>query len=177
MATPITDRSTSSSTRDATDVQTIPALVRRSASVYAGSALRFSRDGRLRDLSYAELGIAVREIARGLTALGVQPGDRVSILAGTRAEWTLGDLGALCAGAVVAPIYHSDSPEECRYVLAHAGSRVVFCEDAEQLAKVAEVRGHCPQLEHVVAFDGAGADSISLDELRRRGRGVDAAGA
>jgi hypothetical protein len=33
----------------------------------------------------------------------VQPGNRVSIVAGTRAEWTLADLGALCAGAVVAP--------------------------------------------------------------------------
>ena len=176
MAASITDRSTSSSTRVATEPQTVPALVRRSASsVYTGSALRFWRDGRLHELSYAELGAAVGEIARGLIALGVQPRDRVSILAGTRAEWTLADLGSLCAGTVVAPIYHSNSPEECRYVLAHANSRVVFCEDAEQLAKVTEVRGHCPELEHVVTFDGAGPDSISLDELRRRGRGVDAA--
>ena len=175
MAASITDRSTSLSTRVATDPQTVPALVRRSASVYTGSALRFWRDERLRDLSYAELGIAAHEIARGLMALGVRPGDRVSILAGTRAEWTLADLGALCAGAVVAPIYHSNSPEECRYVLAHADSRVVFCEDAEQLAKVAEVRGHCPPLEHVVNFGGVSPDSISLDELRRRGRAVDAA--
>jgi long-chain acyl-CoA synthetase len=67
-------------------------------------ALRFWRDGRLRDLSYAELGTPAQKIARGLIALGVQPGDRVSILAGTRAEWTLADLGSLCAGAVVAPI-------------------------------------------------------------------------
>ena len=37
------------------------------------------------------------------------------------------------------------------------------------------MRGHCPELEHVVTLDGAGPDSISLDELRRRGRGVDAA--
>ena len=97
--------------------------------------MRFWHDGRLRELSYAELGMAVSEIARGLIALGVRQGERVSILAGTRAEWTLADLGALCAGAVVAPIYHSNSPEECRYILEHAGSRVVFCEDAEQLAK------------------------------------------
>jgi long-chain acyl-CoA synthetase len=175
VAASTTDRLTSLSTRVATEPQTVPALVRRSASVYTGSALRFWRDGRLRDLSYAELGTAAQEIASGLIALGVEPGDRVSILAGTRAEWTLADLGSLCAGTVVAPIYHSNSPEECRYVLAHADSRVVFCEDAEQLAKVAEARGYCPELEHVVTFDGAGPDSISLDELRRRGRSVDAA--
>ena len=80
MASPIIDRSPGLSTRDATDPQTVPALVRRSASVYTGSALRFWRDGRLRDFSYAELGTAVQEIARGLIALDVQPGDRFAIL-------------------------------------------------------------------------------------------------
>jgi long-chain acyl-CoA synthetase len=150
-------------------------MVRWGAALYEGSALRFWHEGRWRDLSYAELGMAVSEIARGLIALGVHRGERVSILAGTRADWTLADLGAACAGAVLAPIYHSNSPEECRYILEHAGSRVVFCEHAEQLAKVAQVREHCPQLEHVVTFDDSGADAMSLDELRGRGRGVDAA--
>jgi len=175
MTTQVTVGSRTPSPDHGTGPRTLPEMVRRSASVHSGSALRFWRDGRLRELSYAELGTAAGEIALGLIALGVQPGDRVSILARTRAEWTLADVGALCAGAVVAPIYHSDSPEECRYVLVHAGSRVVFCEDAEQLAKVTRVRGHCPQVEDVVTFDGSGPDSISLDELRRRGRGVDAA--
>ena len=129
--------------------------------------------GGWRDLSYAELGIAVREIARGLTALGVRPGDRVSILAGTRAEWTLADLGALCAGAVVAPIYHSDSPEECRYVLEHAGSRVVFCEDAEQLAKVAAGARALPaaRARRHVRRRGCGLDLARRAAPPRPGRG------
>jgi len=149
-------------------------MVLHRTPLHEGSALRFWRDGRWDELSYAELGTAVREIACGLIALGVHRGDRVSILSGTRPEWTLADLGALCAGAVVAPIYHSDSPEECRYILEHGDSVLVFCEDAQQLAKVEQVRGHCPRLQHVVTFDGSGQDTISLDELRGRGRGVDA---
>jgi len=129
----------------ATDARTLPEMVLRSTAVHEGSALRFWRDGRWAELSYAELATAVREIACGLIALGIHPGERVSILSGTRPEWTLADLGALCAGAVVAPIYHSDPPEECQYILEHADSRLVFCEDAEQLAKVVEVREQCPQ--------------------------------
>jgi long-chain acyl-CoA synthetase len=108
-------------------------------------------------------------------ALGIQRGDRVSILSGTRAEWTLTDLGSLCAGAVVAPIYHTNSADECRYVLEHAGSRVVFCEDAEQVAKVEEIRHLCPALEQVVTFDDSGADALSLAQLRARGESVDPA--
>jgi long-chain acyl-CoA synthetase len=161
------------STNHESGARTLPQMVRWGAALYEGSALRFWNQGRWRDLSYAELGTVAGEIARGMMALGVRQGECVSILAGTRAEWTLVDLGALCAGAVVAPIYHSNSPEECRYILEHAGSRVVFCEDSTQLAKVAAVRGQCPQLEHVVTFDRSGPATISLDELRGRGRGVD----
>ena len=160
-------------TDDTTGARTLAEMALRSAAAYDGAALRFARGDEWIEMSYAQLGTAVREIARGLVALGIRPGDRISILSGTRAEWTLADLGALCAGAVVAPIYHTNSPEECRYVLAHADSRLVFCEDPEQAAKVAEVRDRCPSLEAVVTFEGSVDGAFSLDELRRRGGDVD----
>ena len=151
--------------------RTLPAMLLRSTAGHDGAALRFHDGEAWTELSYADLGTAVREIAAGLAAIGIDPGDRVSILAETRPEWTLADLGALCAGAVVAPIYDTNSPEECRHVLAHAGSRVVFCSDATQAAKVARVRDECPALEHVVTFSGAVPDGArSLDDLRALGR-------
>jgi len=120
-------------------------------------------------ISYAELGRAIREIAGGLAALGIERGDHVAILAGTRPEWTLADLGALAAGATVVPIYQTNSPEECEYILAHAAVRAVFCEDAGQVAKVAQVRERCPALEHVIVFDGDAPGAVSLAELRASG--------
>lgn len=151
--------------------RTLPAMLLRSTASRDGAALRFHDGATWTDLSYADLGTAVREIAAGLAALGIDPGDRVSILAETSPEWTLADLGALCAGAVVAPIYDTNSPEECRHVLAHAGSRVVFCSDPAQAAKVAQVRDGCPALEHVVTFFGEVPDGArSLGDLRALGR-------
>jgi long-chain acyl-CoA synthetase len=91
----------------------------------------------------------VREIAGGLAALGVESGDRVGILGGTRPEWTLADFGALCAGATVVPVYHTNSPEECAYVLSHAGVKVLILEDAKQAAKIAKVRGELGELEQL----------------------------
>jgi long-chain acyl-CoA synthetase len=157
----------------ATHATTVCQMALATANLHAGEvALRYARDGAWTTMTYAELGEAVRGIARGLIAIGVEPGDRVSILSGTRAEWTLADLGSLCAGAVVAPIYHTNSPGECRYVLEHAGSRVVFCENAEQAAKVAEVRADCPELEHVVMLEGVADGALSLDDLHARGGDV-----
>jgi acyl-CoA synthetase (AMP-forming)/AMP-acid ligase II len=92
------------------------------------------------------------EIARGLIGVGIEPGDRVSILGLTSADWTLADCGSLCAGAVVTPIYQTNSAEECAYVLGHSEARLVFCDEAEQAAKIAQIRDRCPSLEHVVLF-------------------------
>ena len=139
----------------------------------SGTALRQERDGAPLALSYGELGRAASEIAQGLVALGVQRGDRVAILSDTRLEWTVVDCGALVAGSIVVPIYQTNSPPECEYVLQHSGARVVVCENEDQLAKVASVRHRCPDLQHVVAMEGAGSGVTSLEELRERGAAVE----
>ncbi|MGZ6695500.1 MAG: AMP-dependent synthetase/ligase [Solirubrobacteraceae bacterium] len=138
---------------------------------YDGVALRWLDDGRWRELSYREVGTAAREIAGGLVDLGLGPGDPVAILSTTRPEWTLADAGALSSGAVVVPVYHTNSPEECGYVLGHSEARAIFCEDPEQLAKVEQVRSDLPHLEHVILLRGEAPGALTLDQLRARGAG------
>jgi len=118
-------------------------------------ALRYPTPTGEETISYAELGQSSRELAQALIALGIERGDVVAILCSTRAEWTLCELGAQCAGAIVAPIYHTNSPEECRHVLADSGARLVFCEDAEQVAKIAAIERDLPRLAHVIVLDGS----------------------
>lgn len=136
-------------------------------------ALRFPLDGQTVSLSYGELGVISREIARGLIALGVDAGERVAILCSTRAEWTLADCGVLCAGAVVVPVYHTNSPEECAYVLKHSEARVIFCEDRLQAEKIEQVRERLPRLRQIVLIEGeASDDTIKIEQLRERGAEV-----
>jgi long-chain acyl-CoA synthetase len=137
-----------------------------SAERFDGTALEYRRGEHPIAISYPELGAIAIEIARGLVALGIERGDRVAILGTTSADWTLADYGALCAGAVVTPIYHTNSPEECAYVLRHSETRLVFCDSPGQAEKIARVRAECPALEHVVLFDGVREDAITLEQLR-----------
>jgi long-chain acyl-CoA synthetase len=141
------------------------------AARFEGVALEFPRDGKTVQITYPELGAICTDIARGLIGLGIEPGDRVAILGVTSANWTLADCGSLCAGAVVTPIYHTNSPDECAYVLGHSEARLVFCDDAAQAAKVEQIRDQCPALEHVVTFEPV-TGAITLDELRGRGADV-----
>ncbi len=139
-------------------------LPRAVASFGENVAIRHKQDGAWLDVTYAELGEIVREIALGLIDLGIQPGERVCILAGTRPEWTYADLAITAAGAVVVPIYQTNSPEECHWVISDSGACAIVCENAEQLAKVAAVRDRLPELRTVIAID---PDRMVLAPKRR----------
>jgi long-chain acyl-CoA synthetase len=146
------------------------------AKQHAGRpALRHKVDGDWVDIEYADLGVAASEVARGLMDRGIARGDRVSILANTRPEWTFANLGILASGAASVSIYQTNSPEECHYVLEHSESRAVFVEDGEQLAKIREIENDLPALEFVIVMapdEGLDiGDAITLDQLRERGRG------
>ena len=152
---------------------TMAAMVLEAARSRRAPAIRHKDGGSWQQVGYDQLGRTVTALARGLIALGVEPGDRVAVLSQTRPEWTYADFAILCVGAVTVPVYHTNSPDECRYVLEHSGARVLFCEDADQLAKVEAIRGQIPALEHVIAFTGARDGALSLEDLRGRGEEVD----
>ncbi|MDX6615740.1 MAG: long-chain acyl-CoA synthetase, partial [Solirubrobacterales bacterium] len=120
--------------------------------------------------TYAEVGDIVRDLSLGLIDLGIEKGDKVSILANTRPEWTYFDFAALSAGATVVPIYQTNSPEECQYVLENSDAKAVIVEDDEQLEKILAVRDRCPKLEHIIRMTGSSQGTISMEELAERGR-------
>ena len=163
---------------ESTGSKTIADLLPRAAEKYASQpAVRYKRDGEWHDVTYAEVGEIVSEIGRGLIDAGIQAGERVCILANTRPEWTYCDFAVSAAGATVVPIYQTNSPDECEWVVGNSEAVAVICEDAAQLAKILEVRDRLPHLRTLAVMDPAGetADAISLDELRQRGLGLDPA--
>ncbi len=144
-------------------------------------ALRQKELGIWRAAKWSEFGAAAREIAMGLVAIGLQPGDVVSILANTRKEWLFADMGALCAGMVTSGIYPTDSAVQCEYLCSDSRTRVVFVEDDEQLDKILEIRGRLPDLLKIVILEMDGLarfsdpQALSLQALRKLGQEYDTA--
>ena len=131
-------------------------------------AARHKIDDEWHELTYEEVGTAIDEVALGLIELGIEPGDRVAILADTRLEWTLASYGITAAGAVVVPVYPTNSPRECEWVLVNSGARAVFCENAQQRAKIDQLAGELADLRHTIGIEVDGGE-LTLDELRQRG--------
>jgi long-chain acyl-CoA synthetase len=177
---------TASTAGSATGSQTIADLIPCAAAAHGEStAIRYKRDGDWQDVSYQQLEQIVQEIGLGLIDLGIEPGERLCILANTRPEWSYADMGATSAGAVVVPIYQTNSPEECLWVISDSAACAIVCENEEQLQKIAAIRDQVPGIRTVVVIDppesSASANgtsdavralnAISLDEVRERGRG------
>jgi hypothetical protein len=88
-----------------------------------------------------------------LTALGVEPGDRVAIHAQNRPEWLIADLGAQGIGAAPVGIYPTSPAAEVEYLMAHSEATVLIAEDEEQLDKVLAVRERLPALRRIVVIE------------------------
>jgi long-chain acyl-CoA synthetase len=144
----------------------------RAAQDAQRTAARRKVAGAWQDVSWAQLAQEGEETAWGLVALGVKKGEMVSIIANTRVEWTVADLGIAHAGAVGVPIYQSNTAEECRFILDNCGAVVVFVDDQKQLAKLNQEKARLEKIRHVVVLDGAseGDRVLTVAQLKERGR-------
>jgi long-chain acyl-CoA synthetase len=135
-------------------------------------AVKHKRDGRWQEVSWAELARRARDVSDGLVALGIRPGDRVAVIGDTNLEWMIFDLGILGAGAITATIYQSNQAEECRYIIADSGARLVLCDSSVQVAKIRAAKDALPALEGIVRAQGAAADGFerTLADLERLGQ-------
>lgn len=112
--------------------------------------------------------------ARGLIALGLQPGDRVGIISNTCREWVIADMAILLAGGVSVPVYQSAVAGETQFILDNSGCRLVFAEDPFQVEKVVLQRDTLTEVQNVIYFkdfvqferpDPAGRTAVRLQDV------------
>ncbi len=138
--------------------------------------MRQKQLGIWRTFTWTQVGDATREITMGLVALGLAPGETVSILANTKIEWVLSDIAVLSAGGVSNGIYPTDSAEQVQYICDDSRSSFLIVEDDQQLDKALEARERLPGLRQIIVIDMEGLRELddpgvmSLEALRRLGR-------
>ena len=113
---------------------------RRVAASPEAAAFRHHDGSGWRSTTFREADAAAREIAAGLVARGVLPGDRICLVSQTRMEWVLCDLAILLAGGVTVPIYASNTAEQCEFIIRDAGAKIVIVEDESQRDKLLPLR-------------------------------------
>ncbi|HEY5451020.1 MAG TPA: long-chain fatty acid--CoA ligase [Polyangia bacterium] len=159
---------------------------RRVAASPDAVAFRYHDKDAWQGMTFREADGIAREIAAGLVARGVVPGDRICIVSQTRLEWVLCDIAIMLAGGIAVPIYASNTAEQCEFIVRDAGAKVVMVEDAAQRDKLVGLRDKLFTVAHIIQLTGepqigltpppvAGATAPSrfvqsLAELRGAGR-------
>jgi long-chain acyl-CoA synthetase len=150
------------------DAPTVAAAFQATASAYAGASALRTKDDAV-NFNWGEYAERVRAVAAGLAALGVERGDTVGIMLTNRPEFHFADSAAMHLGATPFSVYNTSAAEQIEYLVADAGSRVLFTE-REFLETVLAVRDAVDALEHVVVVDGEPSEgTISLAELEAMG--------
>jgi long-chain acyl-CoA synthetase len=126
---------------------------RLAASPEAVAFRHFDKDA-WQGMTFREADAIAREIAAGLIARGVVPGDRVCIVSQTRLEWVLCDIAILLAGGIAVPIYASNTAEQCEFIVRDAGAKIVMVEDAVQRDKLVGLRNKLFTVAHLVQLTG-----------------------
>ncbi len=134
-----------------------------------------TRDGGLvKTYTRRDLEARVREAALGLLALGIGPGERVSILLENGPEWIITDLAASSIGAVTVPVYTTLGIEETAFILKDSGAVAIVCSPGHT-KKVLSIKAGHGLAGHEPASHGlAGHGPVSLKHIISTGESAEA---
>lgn len=136
---------------------TVAALVRaRAAETPNAVAMREKDYGIWQEITWGKLWEDIRLAAHGLLALGVEPGDRVSIHSEDRPEWIILDFATVAIRGITVGLYPTNPAAEVEYLLNDSGSKVHLAEDQEQADKVMEVIDRLPHLNKIIHVEPRG---------------------
>jgi len=136
-------------------------------------------EGAVERSDLATVGARAEALAAGLSALGLEPGDRVGVFSWNNREHLEAYWGVPCAGLVLHTMNPRLSPEQIAYTVRHSRDRAIICDGEllDALEPVLELLGDDAP-EHLIVFgdrdDGyerlleQGSADYALPELDER---------
>lgn len=154
--------------------RTLPQLFEDSVKKYSKNILMWEKTGKQYEgISYDEMNKMVHQFAAGLISLGINHGDRISLISEGRNDWVMAELGILYSGAVNVPIsVKIDELNDLKFRIAHSGSRMVVV-SRNHYHKIAKIKNDLPDLEKVILLDPKESydeDEISSAEILIKGK-------
>lgn len=168
-------------TADITTDLTIPRLFYRQAKRFGAGrvAMREKEYGIWRPITWQDYLDNVKAIALGLIRLGLETGDKVSMMGANRPEGLWAEMAALCAGGIGVWLFQDCLMEEVRYILDHSDTKFLFGEGQEEVDKALSIVGECPKLKKIIWDDPKGMRHyhqdilMSLEDVKALGRELD----
>jgi long-chain acyl-CoA synthetase len=138
-------------------LDTFPKLLLHNAANWPDDVAMREKDyGIWQTYSWGQVRDSVRDIAYGLSALGLQRGEVVALIGRNRPNWVWSELAAQSLGAMTIGIYADVLADEAAYLLGFSGAVIAIAEDEEQVDKLLEIVERAPSLRWIVYHDDRG---------------------
>ena len=156
-------------------VTTLPELFLKAAGFNKPDCLLYKVGGTYQPVSTAELVDRVRRLAKALEGLGVEPGDRVALMAENGPHWPAVDFATLSIGAVLVPVYPTLLPDQAAYIVKDSGAKVVVAHTVQHLEGFLSHSDDLSQVRHYVLIQGESRDPrvVTLAALLEQGANPD----
>ncbi|MEE8507024.1 MAG: AMP-dependent synthetase/ligase [Kiloniellales bacterium] len=146
--------------------QSLPALFFQKAGELAEKDFLWAkRDGAYQSMTWREAETAVRDLSRGLRALGLERGDRVLLLLENRPEWLIADVAIMAAGAITVPTYTTNTAPDHAHILGNSGARGAIVSTralAKRLLPAAMDSAECEWLVSIEDLDAGQRGPLDL---------------
>ena len=110
-----------------------------------------------RSATATEMLSRVREVAKGLLGLG---GTMVLIYSPTCYEWGVADFACAAIGAVVVPVYETDSARQTAGIVEEVDPAIAFAGDFQRAQTLEQIRVNHPGMKYVFNFKADGLDAV-----------------
>ena len=147
--------------------QTVPSLFRATvARIPDQVALRWKVGEEWQQWTFAELADLACRAAAGLTAAGIEKGDRIVMMMRNCPEFHVLDVAALLVGATPVSIYNSSSHDQVEYLTEHCKAKLAFVEDADFLSRFRPGISQLTELSTIGVVRPEGTDAtLTWDQL------------
>ncbi len=123
-----------------------------------------NHSGEERKYTFNDMRLRTNTIAAFLQKLGLKPGDRICLFMDKVPELYFGFLGILKMGGIAQPLYSAFGSESLLTRLVDAQTSAIFTQ-RKHLAKVRNILGELPSLQHVIVVDDDGSRPLKEREL------------
>ncbi|HPK45384.1 MAG TPA: long-chain fatty acid--CoA ligase [Spirochaetota bacterium] len=139
-------------------------------------ALEKKLNGKWESVSWEDYYTRAAYVGLALKDMGLQKGDRVSLLSENRLEWLYADMGVLGVGGCIVPIYPTLIDEEVEYIVSHSDSKFLIVENNAQLQKGLYTAKRYTGLEKIIVIDSTNKTAnpmiMGYNELLDKGKAL-----
>lgn len=144
------------------------------------NAIGWIENNEVKSLTFKDYKNTIETLASAFQKIGINVGDKISLLSQTCKEWHFLDMATMCSRSTLVPIYPSYLGSEIDYIFKHSESSVLIVENDKQMEKVIPVIKDWTNLKCVISINELSEDTLkkfrnsypyfSFKELQRIGK-------